>query len=374
VIIKSISANQRPRRPARKAAKRKSMKVQRPTTSPFRWTISRREQLGGLVEGLHNRPPLDAGFVSFLRNAAARVLALSNGADLAFVGRTLENFFDYLSGAFSGLEDAPHLHLVQFSLRWTERGGAKALPPKKVAALFDYFTEEGVDAAAIARARRPLALVDFVAYGGAMESLVGLLHLQASRNGVDWNAVQRRLRIIGLRPRTKNSPNTWRWQQHQNWLELSPDADIKNVSAEPEYLFHIANAQPKVTESFHLGRWDEPQDGAPEPDVPTRHAIAMAADLFDLGRSAKSAQRSLRDCRARRKCASRRPAPWRSSCGADNQRPRVWFYAAGRVASNTAPSALVSASRTSPPCARASSREMARPNPAPPARSAETNG
>jgi hypothetical protein len=115
-----------------------------------------------------------------------------------------------------------------------------------------------------------------------MESIVRLLHLQAARDGVDWNAVQRRLRIIGLRIRTKNSPNTWRWQQHQSWLGLIPDAVIKNVSAPAHYLAYMANHQPKVTEPFRPERWGA-EHSARRRDEPTRQAIAFATRLFDLG-------------------------------------------------------------------------------------------
>jgi hypothetical protein len=190
-------------------------------TKPFRWTIAKREQLGGLIEDMPDRRPLGQDLLGFIRDTAARVLATAEDSDLAFIGRTPENFYDYLSGVFSDMEDAPRLHLVQFSLRGLGAGGVEALPTKSLAGLFDYFTQEGVNPAAIARASRPLALVDLVAGGGTIESLVTLLKEQAAREGMDWNAVQRRLRIVGLISRGKTSPNTWRWQQHQDWRPRS---------------------------------------------------------------------------------------------------------------------------------------------------------
>jgi hypothetical protein len=59
--------------------------------NPFRWTIAKREQLGTLAEALTSPAPQ---FLAELRATAARVLAFADGADLAFVGRTPENFYD----------------------------------------------------------------------------------------------------------------------------------------------------------------------------------------------------------------------------------------------------------------------------------------
>lgn len=132
---------------------------------------------------------------------------------------------------------------------------------------------------------RALALVDFIAYGGTMQNFIEILQLQAEQDKVDWNAVQRRPRIIGLRARTHNSPNTWRWQQHQDWLHKIPDARIKNVSAPAHLLFHLANDQPKLTTAFHPGRWG--QEDREKKAITNRQleAFALAVKLFDTGRS-----------------------------------------------------------------------------------------
>jgi hypothetical protein len=249
-------------------------------SKPFRWSIAKREQLGTLASA---QVRLDPEFVRELREVSARVLALANNADLAFIGRTPENFYDYLSGAFSAVKDAPKLHLVQFSLRAMWPDEATVLADANMSALADYFEHEGVHPAAIAAGDRALALVDMVQYGGTMQNLVRILHELARRARVDWNAVPRRLRIIGLRARTKNSPNTWRWEQHQDWLDLIPDTEIKNVSASEGFISYITGMQAKVTTSFQLERWSAPQAGAPEPTPEQLEAIAHAVALYDLG-------------------------------------------------------------------------------------------
>jgi len=251
---------------------------------PFRWSIARREQLGQMLAD--TEMPLPAPqFLNDLRTAAARILAMAENADLAFIGRTPENFYDYLSGAFSSIDEPPELHLVQFSLRWAGDSGVRSIKPEPLSSFMRYLKEEGADADSISVGARSLALVDFVAQGGTMQNFVELLHLQAERDGVDWNAVQRKLRIVGLRARTHNSPNTWRWQQHQDWLALIPDTVIKNVSAPTRLLDYIANDQPKVTHAFHPGRWEAPEDAA-QPLTPRQiEALAFAVQLYDIGQS-----------------------------------------------------------------------------------------
>ncbi len=250
---------------------------------PFRWSIGKREQLGGLLSTGARRMRLDAEFLGILRDTSARVLAYADGADLAFIGRTPENLFDYLSGCFDGVNGAPRLHMAQFSLRWS--GAIGQLTPQQAASLFDYFTAEGIGPADIAAGPRPLALVDFVAWGGTMESFIRLLMRQAERDGVDWNAVQRRLKIIGLRVRTKNSPNTQRWQQLVDWLHLVPDTEILNVSAPAHFLWYLGNDQPKVTRSFHPGRWKEEDESAETPSEDQLSALGFAVRLYDKGRT-----------------------------------------------------------------------------------------
>ena len=254
-------------------------------SKPFRWSVAKREQLGRLISDIAPADLSQADFLIDLRAAVARVLALADNADLAFIGRTPENLFDYLSGVLCDHPDAPTLHLVQFSLRWAGHGGVEQIEPDKRRGLFSYFKEEGVDANTIAKQNRPLALVDFVVDGGTMENFIKLLHLQSQETVRDWPAVQRKLKIIGLRARTESSPNTWRWQQHQDWLDLIPETTIKNVSAPWNFLAHLANTQDKVTFPHHQNRWQDPAKGAGRPTEKQRQALALAAQLYDIGRA-----------------------------------------------------------------------------------------
>ncbi len=260
-------------------------------TKPFRWNIKKREQLGRLVvDAPEDR--LGTDLIASLRIASSRVVAQASDAALVFIGRTPENFFDYLSGIFDGIDRAPRLHLLQFSLRFGGQHGLQSLGHTKLKGFFDYLLAEGLDPDSIATSPSPLALVDFIAEGGTMENLVRLLKLNAERDSVDWNAVQRRLRIVGLRERTKNSPNTWRWEQHQDWFDLIPNARISNVSMPREHVFYIANYQPKVTDSHQPVYWDRFDSKRSQPPTDDqRQALSFALYLYDLGRSREERKR-----------------------------------------------------------------------------------
>ena len=271
--------------------------------TPFRWNLARREQLGGLITSLARRAPPNDMFLESLRSAAARILAHANTSDLAFIGRTPENLYDYLSGCFEGLRDVPALHLVQYSLR--NAASIDQIPEPALTGLFDYLTSEGLGPSAIATGPRPVALVDFVSSGGTMEALIRLMKRQAEQEGQDWNAVQRRLRIIALRVRTKNSPNTWRWQQHQDWLHFIPDTIIRNVSAPAGFLYYLGEYQPKVTASFHPGRWAEEQGAARRPGRDQQAALDFAVQLYDLGRTREERQNLARRLARHRKMHQR---------------------------------------------------------------------
>lgn len=254
-------------------------------TVPFRWSIAKREQLGSLIDEVASPSLNRHQFLAELRTASARVLALSNGADIAFIGRTPENFYDYLSGIFSGVANAPGLNLVQFSLRWPGSSGVAAIDPHRLQSFFDYLSALGLDPPSIAKHARSIALVDFIAGGGTMENFIKLMHLFCQETNRDWPAVARKLRIIGLRTKTYNSPNTWRWQQHQDWLGLIPETPIKNVSVPAHIMYHLANSQDKVTLSHHQYRWGESDKKTFEPTEKQRQALAFAAKLYDAGNS-----------------------------------------------------------------------------------------
>jgi hypothetical protein len=184
----------------------------RETSSPVRWDIVRREQLGSLVDSPPAATP--AWFDEELLRCCARVVAFAGDSDLCFVGRSPEPLFDLLSGVMLDTSWAGRLSILNLSLRYS--GG----PPdaEETVAVEPYLRSLGLTPASLAARQRAVAFVDVVDSGGTFDRLVHLLQLLSRSEDVEWKTFASRLRFVGLTSREKASPNTWRWQQHKEWV------------------------------------------------------------------------------------------------------------------------------------------------------------
>ena len=224
-------------------------------------------------------------FVTELRRCAARVIAFCDNSDLFFVGRSPDCIFDYLSGLLFDSSWANRLNLLHFStgaLDWQE---AFEYYPSGVADadMRQYLTHLGLDPTGLARRERSVAIVDIVATGETFGKLVSFFKDWCVAEGSDWPAVRRKIRIVGLKQRTKTSPNTHRWQQHAEWISLLEARAVKNVSI-PMVLFHfLGGGQPKMSKSYHPVWWGDPRVLVPDYDEKTLMALRLALSLFDDG-------------------------------------------------------------------------------------------
>lgn len=277
---------------------------------PFRWDIHQRATLGSLLDGprkeipeggpppympLGEPPHYPTSALAEMSGDCARIIALSNNADLYFVGRSLESLFDYLSGLLSDTDWAERLWLLQFS--WY---GKPIIKASELAGLQYYFEYLELDPFHLARRRYPIAFVDVVASGRTFGNLVAFLRQWAAEAGVDWNAARRKIRILGLTRRAKSSPKTWRWQQHISWRDLLPRRSIKSIAI-PEGLWdYFGNWQEKTTKSYTHARWGS--NTAAQPDHGEEHLLALrlAVQCFDWGR-----QKTQRELFARQLSAER---------------------------------------------------------------------
>ncbi|HLM67278.1 MAG TPA: hypothetical protein VK358_07110, partial [Longimicrobium sp.] len=134
---------------------------------PFRWDLSRREQLGRLIETASPppptwwKPPRWEEVLREVRACAARVLARGGDARLFFVGRSPDNLFDYLTGALAHTGWADRCDLLNLSMP----GGDvhRELPRPAVEAFRAQLAALSLTPAEIASAPRVVALVDLVA-------------------------------------------------------------------------------------------------------------------------------------------------------------------------------------------------------------------
>ncbi|MBK8716163.1 MAG: hypothetical protein IPN32_15615 [Deltaproteobacteria bacterium] len=79
---------------------------------PFRWDVRHREQLGTLLPSPSRLPD----HMDELRLASARIVARAGDAELVFVGRSLENVFDYLGAVLAGTSWSERPRLLSISL------------------------------------------------------------------------------------------------------------------------------------------------------------------------------------------------------------------------------------------------------------------
>jgi hypoxanthine phosphoribosyltransferase len=244
---------------------------------PFRWDVTRRSQLGSL-------PAVDVSdpypeFEEDLLACSARVLAFAGDSDLVFVGRSPHALFDLLSGLLLDTSWQERLRLLNVSLRRVESPDQDQLH-----AIRPYLAEAGFGPHGLARRGRPLALVDVVDTGETFGLLLQFVKEWCDEASVEWHAVARKIRIVGLTWREKTSPKTWRWQQHAEWVERLRPSEIKNVSLPPRLATYLAAEAPKTSQAFTPSRWSDEDVTKPARQDEAREALALAVRLFDLGR------------------------------------------------------------------------------------------
>ena len=265
---------------------------------PFRWDLSSRARLGGLIKG----EPADVpeGYYDELRQACAKVVARSENSQLVFVGRSPEHIFDYLSGAFSTLKTRRPLTLLQFSKAhprqyWKPTYGVGDLNEAERLAFLKYLQSEAIDPKSLTTSRLPLRFVDMVSSGATFRMLLMLFKEYAEMQGADWNVVSKRLGFIGITHQEKNSPNTFRWQQSEYWSQAGGRrVEVKNVSTPWFFWGHAANIAEKVTPSFHRRRWFDPNFAGPIHSDDALKAVRRSVEIFDFAAKKKERQQLAR--------------------------------------------------------------------------------
>ena len=249
--------------------------------TPFRWDLTRRNQLGGLING--EKAWTYEAFSDHLLRCCARVLGLAGDSDLVFVGRSPESIFDHLSGLLLDTTWFDRLELLHFSMRFREESEIRKEYPEAIRAMRSYLRQLELHPEGIATRRRPAAFVDLVLTGDTFGRLITFLRNWAEDIKYDWNAVRRRIRLVGITERTKTSPKTWRWQQHAAWLPLLKRGSVKNVSIPRELWEYLGNYQDKVSHSYTPSRWGDPALSSPSHDDGQLKALRLALELFEQG-------------------------------------------------------------------------------------------
>lgn len=255
-------------------------------STPFRWSLVPRDQLGTLLDGAVPPALPDPGE---LVECAAKTLARSGGGRLLFVGRSADSLFDLLSGALQGTDHQDRVARLAYS--FTDDPAKLAGP--EVAQARAVLAAGGLTPEHLLR-REPTALVDLVYEGRTFTGLYRLLRDWAAEENAPWSTARLKLRFVGITSRKPTSPKAWRWQQHVDWVEELPAGSVVKVSLEPGLWSYWGDIQPKLTRSFNPGQWVLPEQPGPQRDERTRAALAEAVALVELG-----AQRTTRVAMAR---------------------------------------------------------------------------
>jgi hypothetical protein len=254
---------------------------------PFRWDIRRRSQLGSLPE--IEPPEAYPEFEDDLLTCCARVLAFAGDSDLVFVGRSPQPLFDLLSGLVLDTSWCERLRLFNVSLRQVE-----APNEEQLRAIYPYLAEVGLEPHALSRRERTVAIVDVVDWGETLETLLTIFRDWSDSVLAEWRAVARKIRIVGLTAQRHTSPNTWRWQQHAEWVARLRPYAIKNVSVPERFFIYLADEAPKTSDSFTPSWWGDEEATKPAREHEAREALALAVRLFDLGRAKETRRRFAR--------------------------------------------------------------------------------
>lgn len=214
-------------------------------TAPFRWDLVEPAALGGLLDG-GTTPAL--WFAPELSTCAGKVLARSASGDLVFVGRSLDSMFDLLSGALSDIEEAPTLTRMPLSFAREWDGPERrrfSVAERDVAR--SVLESSGVTPHRAARRSRPTTFVDVAYTGDTFRDLYLLIREWVEDERAQWDVVRKKIRFLGVTSRTKTSPNTFRWAQHQAWTKDLPGRSVTSVSLDAWVWSYLGNQQPKLT-------------------------------------------------------------------------------------------------------------------------------
>ncbi|MFI6082270.1 hypothetical protein ACIBBB_15060 [Streptomyces sp. NPDC051217] len=266
-----------------------------PPPQPYRWSLSafgggRPDQLGTLCPPQDQSPPGDL-VLAGLTAVTAKVLARSDGADLCFLGRSLDSMYDLLTGA---LEHSPwDGKLLRLPVSCMDDDGWSPAAGRRFR---EHLASVGLEPYALARRSRPIALVDVVAQGRSYGTLHRHLADWVVESREPWTVIRRKLRYVAVTRRVRSSPNTWRWQQDPDnaWVRTLPAHHVTDVSLDRRVWTHLADDQPKVNESFPHWNWfDEPSTLTPRHHRVAR-ALAEARYFTEAGRSTRVREELIR--------------------------------------------------------------------------------
>jgi hypothetical protein len=168
-------------------------------------------------------------------------------------------------------------------MRWENEADIKQRYPNAIAAMRDYLRLLALDPPTLLTRVRPISFIDLVLSGETFNRLISIIQNWSKESRVEWSAVSRKVRLIGITERTKTSPKTWRWQQHAEWTKVLQRGSIKNVSIPQDLWRYLGDYQLKVTRSFTPARWPHSDSAPTIYSEEQLKALRHAYYLFEYG-------------------------------------------------------------------------------------------
>lgn len=248
---------------------------------PFRWNLQKREQLGGLVSG--EIVSSYVGYETELAECAAKLLARSANRKLIFVGRSPENIYDYLAGVLQNTSYQNNIDLLNISNRFRDPFKIRNELPDSFSAIKAHFLELEISPEQLITSSQGICFADLVSEGGTFENIFRFLEMWSREERQDFRAIQNKLGFVGVTQRTKNSPNTWRWQQNAKWVADHKAVYIKNLSISWILWDYLGNQQNKVANTNPPETWGSSDLLLPPREERNINALKQAFHIYNLG-------------------------------------------------------------------------------------------
>ena len=156
--------------------------------------------------------------------------------------------------------------------------------PETHIALREQLAAHGLTPRDIARGAHPVALVDLIYGGETFGKLTECLITWATDSGLDWRAVRRRIRIVGITERQRKGLRIWRWRT-LDWASAYRPSALEGVSVPYWFWTHLGDSDKKVSRPNPPKRWRDPEMVRPPRGADFNEALRIAVALHELGRS-----------------------------------------------------------------------------------------
>ena len=249
---------------------------------PFRWNVSKQEQLGSLVDGA--KAESYPQFSDDLLKCCSKTISFCDNSNLVFVGRSPESIFDHLSGLLSRTSWSKRCTLFNISIRYNS---LEELSAHKIVDFQSQLLDNNLSPQDIINSPLSTCFIDLVSSGSTLGNLSEALLYLGKKQKLDVSALKRKLRYVGITWQTKTSPNTWRWQQNVDWVADYKPSVIKNVSIRGRLWNYLGNNQQKVSPSNPPRRWGDEELQNPPHKTNHIESLRLALYLFRLGNSRK---------------------------------------------------------------------------------------